>query len=178
MGLDITAYEHVTLVEAITGEKLKEMKWEHPLYDRDDHEFLYVVYEDHRERFDDLVEGFYKPSGAVLRFRAGSYGGYNHWREKLAKMIGTTPQDLWNENDSAAARSTPFYELICFSDCDGVIGPKTSAKLYADFKEHRNKAGKAPESGYHDDDTYFASLYVQWMNAFDLASRGGVVRFH
>lgn len=34
-------------------------------------------------------------------------------------------------------KDAPFFELIHFSDCEGVIGPKTSLKLYNDFKKHR-----------------------------------------
>jgi hypothetical protein len=64
----------------------------------------------------------------------------------------------------------PFCELINFSDCEGIFGPKTSLKLYEDFKDNELKfALKA--------DTDDIRTYTQFMHAFQIASKGGAVQF-
>ena len=47
--------------------------------------------------------------------------------------------DVLNESDELKV-DIPFVELLNFSDCEGFIGPKTSAKLHADFLEWDEKA--------------------------------------
>lgn len=48
-------------------------------------------------------------------FRAGSYTGYNRWREDLQRQFnpGRDPEK-------------PFYELIWFADNEGTIGPEAA----------------------------------------------------
>ena len=118
---------------------------------------------------DGMVSGWYKmdPEDEV-DFRAGSYSGYNLWREQLAALVDINPRDVWNAQQPP---SGPFVELINFSDCEGVIGPVTSAKLARDFAEHQAKADA------HEDE-WFRTRYVHWREAFELAARGGCVRFH
>ena len=56
------------------------------------------------------------------------------WNE-LATLAGYAgADDAWERTDG------PFWELINFSDCEGVIGPKTSAKLAGDFAAFQEKA--------------------------------------
>ena len=57
-------------------------------------------------------------------FRAGSYSGYNWWRDRLNKFAG----------------NVAFQELIDFADNEGVIGSELSEKLYEDFRKYHNKA--------------------------------------
>ena len=61
--------------------------------------------------------------------------------------------------------------MINFSDCEGVIGPKTSAKLAKDFAEFQAQADAHP-------DDWFRDLYTTWRRAFELASDDGAVGFH
>ena len=90
--------------------------------------------------------------------------------EPSRAFVGVVPKELWTLSpDDEAARATPFYELINFSDCEGFIGPKTSAKLAKDFAAWQEKAG---ERGW------FSEKYAQWRAAFELAANGGVVQFH
>lgn len=114
-------------------------------------------------------------------FRAGSYSGYNLWRDELAKLAGY-PAVRPDESEGAVvphlhARGAwltdtgPFYELIQFSDCEGAIGPTVSAKLARDFAEYQLKADAHQESWFRD-------LYGKWRNAFELAADGGAVSFH
>lgn len=134
------------------------------------------------DRADGLKPGLYR-SHAELNFRAGSYSGYNAWREQLAELAGYPAQPA-NFGDAVRGRppkehsagawsatSGPFWELINFSDCEGVIGPRTSAKLAKDFADHQAKADAHP-------DEWFRDLYAMWRRAFELASDAGAVDFH
>lgn len=175
MGLDISAHEKVTLIEAITLKQMQAKNWEHPLYDQDNMRFLWNEAE-FSDRSDGLVEGIYRTKGKRHNFRAGSYSGYNEWRRELAKLVGTTDREVWAESDNPVVRKTSFYELINFPDNEGFIGPKTSAKLFADFVEWTDKASKHLTGP--SDREWFRDRFLDWQRAFELASKGGVVVFH
>ena len=69
-------------------------------------------------------------------FRAGSYSGYNEWRDHLARMaVGMSAKKIW-----ASGWKGPFVELINFPDNEGVIGPVVAAKLAKDFAEFEHRA--------------------------------------
>ena len=95
-------------------------------------------------------------------FCAGSYGGYNRWREALAEQF--------NAPVGKPDPAKPFYELIWFSDNEGTIGPETAQDLLADFREHAD-VWRSPFESHRD-------LYNDWLRAFELAADGGLVRFH
>lgn len=130
-------------------------------------------------RADELEDrGVYAFEGST-RFHAGSYGGYNAWREQLAKLAGYPKQDVdpahrYREHSAAAwlglAEGLPFVELVNFSDCEGVIGAGVAAKLARDFADFDERA-----AGVGD---YFYEKYREWRQAFELAADGGCVRFH
>ena len=134
-----------------------------------------------------IQSGEYTCEGIQDYFRAGSYSGYSGWRRMLASLIGWKIEDLWirvetlvhrnesindvlDENDNSKV-NIPFVEMLHFSDCEGFIGPKTSAKLHADFLEWDEKAKNF-------EDSYFYELYEKWTKAFEVASDGGCVIFH
>jgi len=121
-----------------------------------------------------LPAGYFRVNGEVLSFRAGSYSGYNWWRSTLARLVGITPNDAWSDPKI----KVPFLELINFSDCEGVIGPRTSAKLAGDFAEWEERAAAFAESMSDDESDYWLSSYRDWQQAFQLASDGGAVVFH
>lgn len=179
MGLDITYYSKVTLVEPMTFKELEAIKFEHPFYDSSEHVYLWN-HPEFVERGDGLVEGFY----AVLswkreyrvsvqhqveggRFRAGSYSGYNAWREWLAALVGTTPQKVWD-----GEVPTHFGELISFPDNEGFIGPTTSAKLAKDFEACKGKMKASVRRDWHVD------LFKDFAQAFQTAAGEGIVDFH
>ena len=161
MGLDITAWEvaRITPPHEYDGDEC---------YDND-----------HVRSFTDafpyslrgLEEGrCYRVSGAKLRFRAGSYGGYNGWRELLAlAALDVLPGVIWR--DPADWIDQPFFELINFSDCEGVIGPEACADLAADFTAHR-------DTMLTDGEEWFIELYDIWRQAFAIAAGTGLVDFH
>ena len=160
MGLDISAYRKLEKVRDFTSE------------DEDYYaEGLVHVYpnNDFPGRFDGLDEkALYKP-GESFGFRAGSYGVYNAWREWLARLVGTTPNEAW-----AGFYHGPFAELINFSDCEGTIGPVVAAKLAKDFAEWDDRAkGSAPA-----DRAWNYEVYKDWRKAMEMAADNGAVDFH
>lgn len=125
-----------------------------------------------------LPEGLLKIDYADAGFSAGSYGGYNQWRNQLAAMAGY--DKAWRSNPTPG----PFMELIIFADNEGVIGPEVSAKLARDFAEWQERA-EAYAQTLRDDDTrddrdgdWFIRKYGEWRRAFEAASGTGYVDFH
>ncbi len=170
MGLDITAYKKLSKVES-------------PVFDGDGQPeegvrfYAEANFLAQAEGIEDRTVYLY---GAAHRFRAGSYGGYNAWREELAKLAGypqTPHRSRWSkETEMLCAAAVwngakgPFAELIDFSDCEGVIGPVVAKKLAADFAEFQPKADAIGD--------YFLERYNHWRKAFEMAADNGAVDFH
>lgn len=74
----------------------------------------------------------------ILRFGAGSYGGYNQFRRSLANMLNTTPEAIWE--NAAEWKDKPFYEIIDFADNEGSIDYEVAENLLSDFIEYKEKA--------------------------------------
>lgn len=123
-------------------------------------------------------------------FRAGSYGGYNEWRNKLAQMAGYgSASNVWqdfNVNirylklkkiEGKKVNIKPFYELINFSDCEGLIGPEICKKLYQDFLDFDEKAKLFNNETYIPFGNFFYAKYQEWKEAFRVASDNGLVLF-
>lgn len=157
MGLDITAYTQCRFVHGAEA-------WDDESCDDADHIRIYLGHPAHLPRLDGLAPGCYVSDAPAFGFRAGSYGGYNGWREALSlAALGVAPRDVCGSPGSYAGK--PFVELIDFSDCEGAIGPRTSAKLAADF------AATVPPP---DDWGAFANF----AKAFQMAAADGWVVFH
>lgn len=172
MGLDITAYKLLGLVE---NPKLDEDGY--PV--NDEKEVKLWKHPDFPKQFDDLIDkGVYKFE-YLDGFRAGSYMSYTQYREKLAEIAGYRP---FIDPCDASSTHLPFFygahkvisgvfhEQIVFSDCEGFIGSKTSKKLADDYAKCLDEAQK--EGGR------FFEIYLSFKNAFELAANNGVVRFH
>lgn len=120
-----------------------------------------------------IQAGYYTTEGVQGYFHAGPYSVYSIWRQHLADMIGFKIEVIWQEVMTPAQKieiqRIPFVELLCFSDCEGLIGPETSIKLYADFLawDERAKSLKSMDSFYEQ--------YQEWSNAFKVASDNGCV---
>lgn len=163
MGLDISALSKIDFTKRYTEDA-----------DIDNEIYLYpekwVALQN-----EGIEEGRYSFSGDHHRFRAGSYGGYNYWRKMLAEMVGKTPEQIWEKPEEH--KGTPFFELINFSDCEGFIGPKTSAKLYQDFVDHDEQADEFSKTMGEEGAWSFKDKYDNWKEAFKVASEGGAVIF-
>lgn len=179
MGLDITAHSRITRIEgpfdadgepvdAVTGEPV-------------DYAFRAYVNPDFNGREGDIKNDGIYVAEASRGFCAGSYGGYNAWRNELAKLGGypeksvdrykTGNVQFRHDEGAWAAESGPFWELINFSDCEGVIGSEVAAKLANDFAEYQEKA----EATQND---FFIARYNDWRKAFEMAADNGAVDFH
>lgn len=165
MGLDISVYQNLEFVKS--RESATDEDWDN---------FISIyAHPDFPDRAGSLRSGFYN-GDCVHRFRAGSYGGYNHWRERLSYLaLDASPAEVWRDNDSY--RDRPFFELIEFSDCEGTIGPEVSAKLAGDFAAWEGEARAAWGDG-EGFDGYDFLKYMEWQKAFDLAALDGAVEFH
>lgn len=157
MGLDITAYKNLKVVE---NPKLDEdgypenwdtewtpggsMKWSEKHWPgRGEGVEANKVYTFEEE----------------FRFRAGSYSGYNWWRRKL---------ELFAEGND-------FQELINFADNEGVIGSVVSKKLAEDFARNKEKAIVFSKKIGEE---WWLELYEKWQHAFEFAAQNGAVDFH
>jgi len=123
-----------------------------------------------KQQYEPLIEGqYYKSENDSISFKAGSYGGYNHWRNQLAQLIyKTDAKVIWEDIDKY--RGKPFINLIHFSDCEGTIGSVASKQLAKDFQDYQYLVDE-------DLDVYFKEKYSEWRNAFELASDDGAVVF-
>lgn len=142
-----------------------------------------------------LLRGSYEISekSEYYGFPCGSYSTYNEWRNNLAIMAGYgSANNVWRDEtfdttikypnprllklkklkgeEINIIEVKPFYELINFSDCEGIIGTEISKKLYKDFVNFEEFAKKENE--------FFYKKYKDWMKAFKVASNNGVVSFH
>jgi hypothetical protein len=186
MGLDITAYSNIKFSEE---------------QDPDNYDNIRVWKNSRFPNHCELEEGSYEetPLTEAHHFRAGSYSGYNRFRDILAQCtLGVTAEAVWADDLKYGDR--PFYNLINFSDCDGIIGPKYSAKLYRDFVDNRERFERnlrqeidftketqdplALEPEFILDIEldegsieYYIELYDHWTRAFELAKDDGLVQF-
>jgi hypothetical protein len=177
MGLDITAYRKITKMDAVfdaSGDPIDPNT-------REPIEYAMQAYinSDFPGRADEIEDRAVYSAEDSFGFRAGSYGGYNHWRDMLAKIAGYPLGQclkygkMYDSYCTAcwAGKQGPFSELINFSDAEGVIGTAIAAKLAKDFAEFQDTVDKV-------DDDYFRSSYAEWRKAFEMAADGGAVRFH
>lgn len=165
MGLDITAYKNVTLIEVVSG--VEEYEEKYP--DSDRYDFTYIN-DDFPGRNEPIVHHGVYEVGDKFGLRAGSYSGYNQWRAELSQVaLGVMPQMVWHNFDKFAG--LPFVELIHFSDCEGILGTVVSKKLLKDFQDYQEEADSHP-------DRWFAQKYNDWRKAFEYAAENGYVDFH
>lgn len=180
MGLDITAYRKLTKIDAVfdeDGEPIDPATRE-PL-DYEDYDLKAYINPDFPGRADEIIDRAVYAAEDSLGLHAGSYSGYNRWREQLAILAGykSGKYEQYGRNYESHCvpcwngATGPFSELINFSDCEGVIGASVSAKLAKDFAEFQGAADA------HEDER-FRTKYAEWRAAFEMAADGGAVQFH
>lgn len=160
MGLDITAYRNLQPADPEQAfDENGDMVW--------DGNYTQVYVNDNfLGRHEPLQDRMAYTHEDSFSFRAGSYSGYNAWRNELAVLAGfKSDRDAWDATEG------PFWELICFSDCEGTIGSIVSKKLAQDFADYQEKADLV-------DDEWFKSKYAEWRAAFEMAADNGAVDFH
>lgn len=175
MGLDITAYSKIQKLDVPVDDDGEPLDWSGNM-------FVVCVNDDFGpERWAGLVDRGVYGYEEVHSFRAGSYGGYNAWRDELARIAGyplAQYESFGMQRESHAAHAwkhpnspLPFIELVNFSDCEGVLCAAVAAKLAKDFSEwdERMAASTVP---------WFKERYDEWRKALELAADGGCVCFH
>ena len=177
MGLDIFAYgglveatglrldDNNQVVDALTGRYAEEVV---VFFENDEH-FL-----DRASNLKKLVPYVYSDE---FHFRAGSYMNFSDWRNWLAGLAGypstIDPDEPYSMNfprtwGAFQANGGPFWELIYFTDCNGVIDGKTSQKLLHDFCSHLEQAGDVGS---------YSRMYQKFMKAFKVGANNGAVVF-
>jgi len=156
MGLDITAYNEVKVVK--------------------DAEPQYYFYKNGEQSNMPELEGEVEMEFLEeFDFRAGSYEGYNQFRNYLCKTINSiSDSELWElvDNKDESVKKLPFYYLINFSDCEGYIGTSYCEILYKDFLENKDVFIK------NTDHERIINTYNNFLQAFEIGKQNGVVNFY
>jgi hypothetical protein len=126
-----------------------------PLIERSPQESSKIVY-----------AGFYTAI-RIGRFHAGSYSGYNMFREQLCnQVLGIHPETIWEHFDEY--KSEPFAWLINFADNEGCIGPEKCAILREDFASHTMpEKWNNPELNSWNE--FFVKQWNNWNSCFQEA---------
>ena len=183
MGLDIVAYSK------LEKEPKKEIKeaLDKMLSNRFGKEVIEVIPGDSNPMAQDLTQGSWLATNETEEhhFRAGSYSTYNQFRDHLSNaLLGVPPSSVWEDETSFEGKAG--YEMINFSDCQGVIGWTEAGKLYNDLVANREKFRNYlcefydvdPQS---EDDVethmvdYMMDVYENFIIAFDYAKENGIV---
>jgi hypothetical protein len=183
MGLDIAYFSNIRKVKL--DDEDEDDVYNHDLHTQDN-DFIYQLGSLKRLSAYDTTS-----DSEIGRVRMGAYSTYNNWRNQLAIIAGYgSAQNVWNDEDFDPMATKfynlrylklkklkdpdfqveiikPFYPLINFTDCDGVIGPEICKSLYQDFVYFYEKAKQ--EGGY------FYEKYEELMEAFRVASQKGAV---
>jgi len=161
MGLDIFAVEKARKVSDEFNRDFETLDIEG--------EVVRVLVNTHFSAHDHLTDGIYCHEGKSISFGVGSYGTYNGFRDRLSKIAhGVNPNVIWKNPE--IYKSSAFYELVNFSDCEGVIGPDTAGKLLSDFKKYR-------EEFMSEHDVWEGETYDNWIKALEIASNDGLLIF-
>lgn len=174
MGLDITSCSRIAFVELLYAAADWEARY---VEDEEMPADIFCLVNDPEYTLQPLHipesgTAVYRIAREVWQFRVGPYSYYNEWRRQLCAMAtGMTPKQVWQTNHTETTRALPFYSLIDFSDCCGVIGLYTSRVLSEQFAQFQPKVDVVP-------DTDFRELYADFRRAFELALEQGVVIFH
>lgn len=139
--------------------------------------YLHVLH-DHpeMERASDIKEGYYDLTGESFSFRAGSYSGYNFFRNLLSEAIlGVPAKMVWERTEFYEKK--PFFELINFSDCEGCMGPEVSKKLYNDFEENKEKFYTFVKNKYQFESQFYTRVYDDFMTGYGMVGDEGVLIF-
>lgn len=174
MGLAVTGYSHLTAVgfhdkdpELNEGEEggpesfcYYENHTEAYAYDSFPLSFIGIPVL--RQRDGIVFGGCYAHTEATTsyRFAAGSYGGYNRWRERLQAKYNPDRKE-----------SEPFFELIWFADNEGTISSLAAQNLLADFEAY----GPDVELGTYGNS--YGGPFDDFHKACKLAAEDGLIRF-
>jgi hypothetical protein len=173
MGLDILAISNLRLVAPEVKAALDRLP-EVSLYLHDEPALTITELskKESHSRCKDMDSGDYYRSreSEEYDFRAGSYSSYGDFRRELSEtFLNSPPEKVWLNPKSYEGQ--PFYELIDFSDCEGVLGTGVCAKLHKDFVDGREKFVEEVQSDWS------VESYDRFTKALELAKEDGVIIF-
>jgi hypothetical protein len=110
-------------------------------------------------------------------FRAGSYSTYNKFRNLVClALLEVKCETAWDNPNKY--KTGPGWDIINFSDCEGVIDSVTSAKLLKEFTDNRDKfitfLNNTSDVGDMDVNHY-TEFFDNMIKCFELGSKGGIV---
>jgi hypothetical protein len=159
MGLDVTAYKNLKKVDNPQIDKDGDLvNWDTEWRPGASMEWSESVWPGRGKGVEAKTVYSYEED---YDFRAGSYSGYNYWREQLACFKG----------------EVAFQELVDFADNEGVIGPVVSKKLAKEFSDYEEEAKEFSKTLGENGDWWFEK-YLDWKKAFEMAIENGAVDFH
>lgn len=176
MGLDVVAHQNIQKLELDTNIIAIDELGADPQFGNywrvEKHDYFY----DHAEGLDD--DAFYSSGDEVARFSAGSYSGYSAFREWLVELVDLANTEEKYKDMLPEGYEITFFEFdsLCnFSDCDGVIGPVYAQRLHEEFKAFEKIAESVSRHENHLYGMY--EVYKNFLKAFDMARKNGMVRF-
>jgi len=176
MGLDITA------ISGIVTKATDPIAYEfHSLLDEENDTFhVNLDFPQHSAEFgvtSGAVEFIKSNDADEFNFSVGPYSTYN----KLRNLICLAIHDIKVESvwDNAGKYSNAaLWDLLNFSDCEGVIDSVTSARILKDLIDNRtdfiNYIKKDTDIGEMDV-IHYTELYDNFIKCFTLGADGGVV---
>ena len=161
MGLDCTAYSNIKLLHEINkNNEDTDDFWERGLAR------LYMT--GFARHSDNLKDGWYEAEDSY-GWCAGSYSGYNRWRNTVSEVgLGVPAKVVWENFDQYEDEGLAW--LVHFSDCEGFIGPETSKKILVGLQ-------KIQEDNLFTDEYDLVKLN-HWIIGMTLAANNGAVVFH
>lgn len=164
MGLDVTAYEYAELTEP--------HEWIDDCTEEFNHKYAYIIDPSFSRSLRGLEEDRCYVVSGLTADTHNSYGGYSEFRSCLSEYIlEVGPEEVWRSRVEYV--NAPFFELICFADNEGTIGPYAASSLWLDFLDNREVFGEGCKW-----DDYLMSKYDEWTEVMSVASDTGMVVFH
>lgn len=156
MGLDVSVYQNIKETD-----------------NESDADFTaFVIDENWKWKIKNLKDGANYTGDCVDNSISYAYSSHSQFRAMLLQLIGRT--DLLKPdgrvNYELITDDVPFFAFIDFADNEGCLDFEVSEKIYADFAEWNGKAQQTLNG-------FDLRRYNEWMNAFDLARKNGVVVF-
>ena len=162
MGLYIIAVNKIKKIANFSE------NWEN-LVDIDDKKLIRVKINNLFSSHDHLESGIYVYEGEEMELSCGAYSSYSNFRNTLSNIAHNIDStEIWNNYEMFKGEA--FYELINFSDCDGVIGPTSSTRLLSDFKRYK-------EDFFKISNEWDCEYYEDWIKILEIASNDGMLVF-
>jgi hypothetical protein len=107
---------------------------------------------------------------------------YGEWRNTLSKILQYNPSKSKKYKKIAYTLgafdydSGPFLNLICFSDCDGLINSNYCKEIYNDFVKYTKYVSDMPDEQFIMDKETFIEIYDNIKKCFEIGSTNGLVQ--